>query len=57
MLAEKIFVVLMSHAEGMGCIDKEERMKLFKIVAEYSFEMEEAFNEVYEGRDNSDEYL
>ena len=50
MLAEKLFVVLMSHAEGLSSIDKEERMKLFKIVAEYSFEMEEAFNEVYQER-------
>ena len=57
MIAEKIFINAMSTAENMNTLDKEERKKIFKMAAELCFEMEEAFNEVYQERDNSDDYL
>lgn len=45
-LARKMFQTVMATAQGLETITKEERIKIFKAVAEYCFEAAYAFETV-----------
>ena len=45
-LAKSLYVIWLQTAKGLSEVSKEERVELFKMAAEYSFEAAEVFAEM-----------